>query len=137
MDIVQKPVFNPNWPVEPPEVTVSGVTEGMTITGPIELSIEAYGPNDIQLIYAAFGKMPGARWLTAPRAVFRDTYSTGTFTLDPARYGVSGETTLEIVVYDQNDNRTHVIYRVFVTPGADGTVSVSYTHLTLPTIYSV
>jgi hypothetical protein len=66
VDIVQKPVFNPNWPVEPPEVTVTGVTEGMTISGPISISVEARGPNDIQLIYVAFGKMPGAGWLTSP-----------------------------------------------------------------------
>ncbi|MBC7318097.1 carboxypeptidase regulatory-like domain-containing protein [Candidatus Bipolaricaulota bacterium] len=116
LNIVQKPVFNPNWPVEPPEVTVTGVTEGMTITEPIEISIEAQGPNDIQLIYAAFGKMPGASWLTAPREVFFSTHSTGTFILDPTAYGVSGETTLEIVVYDQNDNRTHVIFHVYVQP---------------------
>jgi len=132
VDIVQKPVFNPNWPVEPPEVTVNGVTEGMTITGPIEISIEARGPNDIQLIYAAFGKMPGASWLTAPREVFSGTYSTGTFTLDPAEYGVSGETTIEIVVYDQNDNRTHVIYRVYVQPAETPATVAAPSYTTVP-----
>jgi len=133
VDIVQKPVFNPNWPVEPPKVTVSGVTEGMTITGPIDLSIEARGPNDIHLIYAAFGKMPGASWLTAPRAVFSGTYSTGTFTLNPADYGVSGETTVEIVVYDQNDNRTHVIYRVYVEPTPTPPTVAPPSYVTVPT----
>lgn len=119
VDIVQKPVFNPNWSVEPPRVSVEGVEEGMTISGPINLKIEARGDNDIQLIYVAFGKMPGASWLTAPREVFSGTYTTGTFTLDPAKYGVSGATTVEVVVYDQNDNRTHLIFRVFVEPAAN------------------
>ena len=132
VNIVQKPVFNPNWPVEPPEVMVNGVTEGMTITEPIEISIEARGPNDIQLIYAAFGKMPGASWLTAPREVFSGTYSTGTFTLDPAEYGVSGETTIEIVVYDQNDNRTHVIYRVYVQPAETPATVAAPSYTTVP-----
>lgn len=118
VDIVQKPVFNPGWSLEPPKVTVEGVTEGMTISGPITVRIEATGDNDIQLIYAALGKMPGASWLTAPREVSSGTYSTGSFTLDPAKYGVSGETTFEVVVYDQNDNRTHVICRVCVEPAA-------------------
>jgi len=118
LHIVLKPVFNPGWPVEPPKVTVSGVTEGMTITGPIDVRIDASGPNDIQLIYAAFGKMPGARFHTHPRVIYYDTYTTGEFSIDPATYGVSGNTTFEVVVYDQNDNRTHVIYRVFVTPAA-------------------
>ncbi len=116
VDIVQKPVFNPNWSLEPPKVTVTGVTEGMTIFGPIEVKIDAQGPNDINLIYAAFGKMPGAALLTSPRAVYSNTYTTGTFTINPATYGVSGWTTFEVVVYDWNENRTHVIFRVYVEP---------------------
>jgi hypothetical protein len=132
VDIVQKPVFNPNWPVEPPEVTVTGVTEGMTISGPISISVEARGPNDIQLIYVAFGKMPGSGWLTSPREVFSGTYSTGTFTLDPAKYGVSGETTIEIVVYDQNDNRTHKIFHVYVEPAATPPAVAAPSYTTVP-----
>ncbi len=118
-DFVQKPVFNPDWSLEPPRVTVTGVTEGMTITGPISVTIEARGDNDIELIYAAFGKTPGAAFLTSPRAVYSSTFVTPSFTIDPAHYGVQGPTTFEVVVYDQNDNRTHVIYRVNVArPGA-------------------
>jgi len=123
VDVVQKPVASPVWSLEPPTVTVEGVTEGMTVSAPISVKIDATGPNHIQHIYAAFGKMPGAALLTAPRAVFSDTPTTGTFTIDPATYGVSGDTTFEVVVYDMNENRTHVIYRVVVTPGAEGTVS--------------
>ncbi|MFN3346234.1 MAG: ATPase, T2SS/T4P/T4SS family, partial [Candidatus Bipolaricaulaceae bacterium] len=118
VDIVQKPVFNPNWPVEPPKVTVTGVTEGMIIFGPIDVKIDAQGPNDINLIYAAFGKMPGAALLTSPRAVYINTYTTGPFTINPAAYGVSGWTTFEVVVYDWNENRTHVSFRVYVEPAA-------------------
>ncbi len=123
VDTVLKPVANPNWSLEPPAVTVTGVTEGMTISGPISVKIDAQGPNHIQYIYAAFGKMPGAALLTAPRVIYDRTYTTGTFTIDPYAYGVAGETTFEVVVYDYNENRTHVIYRVYVTPGADGPVS--------------
>ncbi len=119
LHIVQKPVANPKWSLEPPKVTVTGVTEGMTVSGPISVKIDAEGPNDINLIYASFGKMGGAAFLTSPRAVYANTYTTGTFTIDPATYGVSGWTTFEVVVYDWNDNRTHVIYRVYVEPATD------------------
>ncbi|MGQ9700733.1 MAG: carboxypeptidase regulatory-like domain-containing protein [Candidatus Bipolaricaulaceae bacterium] len=132
IDIVEKPVFNPRWPVEPPEVTVTGVEEGMRISGPIGVTIEARGPNDIQLIYAAFGKMPGASWLTAPREVFSGTYFTDTFSIDPAEYGVSGETTFEVVVYDQNENRTHVIYHVYVEPAAAPPTIAPPSYTTVP-----
>jgi hypothetical protein len=120
---VLKPVENPEWSRKPPTVTITGVAEGDTITGPISVRIDAEGPNHIQHIYAAFGKMPGAALLTAPRVIFSNTYTTGTITMDPAAYGVAGDTTFEVVVYDFNMNRTHVILRVTVTPGAAGPVS--------------
>jgi len=123
VDIVAYPAGSPTWSLTPPTVTISGIKDGDTISGPVTVKIDARGPNDIFAIYAAFGKTPGASYLTAPRAVYSNTYTTGDFTIDPADYGVAGETTFEVVVYDWNYNRTHVIYRVFVTPGADGTVS--------------
>ncbi len=118
VDTVLKPRANPFWSVQPPTVTITGIAEGDTVSGPINVKIDAQGPNDIYIIYAAFGKMPGAALLTTPRAAYSNTYTTGTFTINPATYGVSGETTFEVVVYDWNDNRTHVIYRVFVPPAA-------------------
>jgi hypothetical protein len=123
VDIVQKPVANPLWSLEPPKVTITGISDGDTVSGAISVKVDATGPNDIQIIYAAFGKTPGAAFLTSPRAVFSQTYTTGTFTINPATYGVAGDTTFEVVVYDMNDNRTHVILRVHVTPGDTGPVS--------------
>ncbi len=123
LDIVEFPSANPTWSLTPPTVTITGVAEGDTVSGPISVKIDATGPNDIQHIYAAFGKMPGAALLTSPRAIYSNTYTTGTFSINPADYGVAGATTFEVVVYDYNNNRTHVIYRVTVTPGADGPVS--------------
>ena len=114
-----KPVANPNWSLTPPTVTITGISDGDTVSGAISVKVDATGPNDIQIIYAAFGKTPGAALLTSPRAIYSNTYTTGTFTINPATYGVSGDTTFEVVVYDWNENRTHVIYRVYVTPAAD------------------
>lgn len=122
LNIIQKKVFNPGWSTKPPQVTLTGVNEGDVITGPVAFEVEATSANDIYLIYAAFGKTPGASYLTSPRFVAVDTPETGTITLDPAAFGVAGETTFEVVVYDYNENRTHIIRRVFVTPtGAPGT----------------
>lgn len=123
VDIVAYPAASPTWSFTPPQVTITGINDGDTISGPVTVKIDAQGPNDIMYIYAAFGKTPGASWLTAPRVIYSNTYTTGFFTINPADYGVAGETTFEVVVYDWNNNRTHVIYRVFVTPGADGPVS--------------
>jgi hypothetical protein len=120
VDTVLKPVANPNWSLTPPTVTITGISEGSSIpAAPLSIKIDARGPNDIRVIYAAFGKTPGAAFLTAPRPVYSQTYTTGTFTIDPRTFGVSGDTTFEVVVYDMNENRTHVIYRVHVAPAAD------------------
>jgi hypothetical protein len=123
VDIVQFPAGSPTWSLTPPTVTITGIKEGDTISGPVTVRIDARGPNDILYIYAAFGKTPGASLLTAPRVNYSNTYTTGQFSINPADYGVAGATTFEVVVYDWNYNRTHVIYRVYVTPGADGSVS--------------
>lgn len=115
LDIIQKPVFNPNWSLEPPEVTLTGVTEGETYTGPITFSVEARGDNHIKYIYAALGKTPGAGITTGLRKIFY-TYKVEDAVINPADYGVSGWTTFEVVVYDQNENRTHLIRHIYIEP---------------------
>jgi len=114
LDIILKPVFNPDWPLEPPEVTLTGVEEGGTYSGPISFRVDAQGPNDIDLIYVALGKTPGSGWLTGTRQVYSSTYTTGDVTIDPAEFGVEGETTFEVVVYDLNGNRTHLVHNIQV-----------------------
>lgn len=129
LDIIEKPVFNPNWPLEPPEVTVT--IEGQAVTPGDEIvltadqladglayRVDAQGPNDIHYIYAALGKTPGSGWLTAPREIFESTYTTGDAVLDPTNYGVEGRTTFEVVVYDVNENRTHLIFSIVLPESA-------------------
>jgi len=123
LDLIMKPVFNPDWPVEPPEVTVT--IEGQAVTPGDELvltagqladgldyRVDVQGPNDISIIYAALGKTPGAGYTTGTREAFYSTYTTGDTALDPANYGVEGRTTFEVVVYDVNENRSHLIFPV-------------------------
>ncbi|HIQ00207.1 TPA: hypothetical protein EYH33_06685 [Candidatus Bipolaricaulota bacterium] len=134
LDIIQKPVFNPGWPLEPPEVevTIEGnpvepgdriELDAAALADGLDFRVDASGPNDINLIYAALGKTPGAGWLTAPREVFGSTYTSGDATLDPANYGVEGWTTFEVVVYDMNENRVHLIFHVYI-PEAAGPPSI-------------
>ena len=114
LDIILKPVFNPDWSLEPPEVTLTGVDEGGVYSGPIDFRVDAQGPNDIALIYVALGKTPGSGWLTGTRQIYSSTYTTGDVTIDPADFGVEGETTFEVVVYDVNGNRTHLVRNIQV-----------------------
>ncbi len=114
--ILQQKVFNPRWATLPPEIELRGVADGDRISGPISYEVMARSENDISVIYAALGKTPGAALLTAPRQAFFSTPSTGEQVLEPALFGVHGRTTFEVVVYDVNNNRTHLIRSLDILP---------------------
>lgn len=120
VNLIQMPRFNSEWSSEPPDISVwiedPHDADSGAYTGPIDFRVDVAGDNDIQLIYAALGKTPGAGWTTGTRMTFFDTYTSGDETIDPASYGVEGWTTFEVVAYDQNNNRTHVVRRVYVEP---------------------
>jgi hypothetical protein len=120
--VLQREVFHPRWSTRPPEVRIMGVADGDRFSGQIPYRVDASADNDIRFIYVALGKTPGASFLTAPRDIFEETRSTGDKTIDPRRFGVRGPTTFEVVVYDVNGNRTHVIREITVIP-AEGLVS--------------
>lgn len=114
--IVQREAFNPDWSTEPPEVDLQGVSDGDAFQGPIPYRIQASGPNTITSIYAALDKMPGASFMTEPRAFFSETPTTGNQELDPRLFSSHGPTTFHVVVYDINGNRTHLIRHINVIP---------------------
>lgn len=114
--IVQREVFNPSWSTRPPVIDVQGIKEGDRFQGEIPYRVDVSGDNDIQYIYVALGKMPGASFLTHPRYIFAESSSTGDQAVDPRLFGVYGPTTFEVVVYDVNGNRTHLIRRIVVEP---------------------
>ncbi|MGY4707326.1 carboxypeptidase regulatory-like domain-containing protein [Candidatus Bipolaricaulota sp. J31] len=125
LDIIERPVFNPNWSLESPEVTLTiegqSVNPGDTIVldvaalaDGLDYRVDARGPNDIDAIYVALGKTPGWGWLVGHREAFFSTYTTGDASLNPANYGVEGWTSFEVVVYDMNENRTHILCKVYV-----------------------
>ena len=114
--IVQRELFNPDWPTQAPEVDLQGVSDGDAFQGPIPYRIDADGPNPITSIYAALDKMPGSSFMTAPRAFFSETPTTGDQEIDPRLFSSHGPTTFHVVVYDVNGNRTHLIRHINVIP---------------------
>lgn len=114
--IVQREVFNPDWATEPPEINLRGVSDGDAFQGEIPYRIDASGPNTITSIYAALDKMPGSSFITAPRAFFSETPTTGDQEIDPRLFSSRGPTTFHAVVYDINGNRTHLIRHINVIP---------------------
>lgn len=120
MTILQQRAFNPRWATQPPEIELTGVEDGDRRWGPIPYEVTARSENDISVIYVALGKTPGAALLTAPRQAFFSTSSTGEQLIEPSLFGVHGKTTFEVVVYDVNNNRTHLIRSIEILfPGGE------------------
>ncbi len=116
LQIVQRPLFNPRWSKRPPEITLTGVSDGARLNGQVSYRVDTEADHDIDLIYVAIGKTPGASFTTGRRHAFSETPTTGEQQIDPADYGARGPTTFEVVVYDMNGNRTHLIRYVTVEP---------------------
>jgi hypothetical protein len=117
--IIQQKAFNPAWSTKPPKIELQGVNEGDEFSGLIAYNATVSGDNDPNVIYAALGKTPGSGFLTSPRQAFFSTPTTGDQRLNPALFGVRGYTTFEVVTYDKNNNRTHLIRQIrIVSPNA-------------------
>lgn len=116
VQILQREVFNPRWSARAPVVTLRGVDEGDRFLGEIPYRVSVQADNDVQYIYVALGKTPGSSFLSAPRQIFEETPLTGEQAINPKDYGVRGDTTFQVVVYDLNGNRTHLIRNITVLP---------------------
>jgi len=118
--IIQREATNPNWATTPPEVTLTGVKDGDVFDAlfgyiPYRVTASAESPLDIDIIYAAVGKTPGARLLTGRRDIFVNTNDTGDQFIDPLNYAAAGDTTFQVVVYDTNGNRTQIYRYITIT----------------------
>jgi hypothetical protein len=121
IEIIQREAIDPRLLLDPPNIILTGVAEGDELQGPIPYRVDVESPNDIRSIYVAIGKVPGSGFMTAPRHFFNEASSTGDQITDPEIFGVRGSTEFNVVVYDMNDNRTHLITRIMVIP-AEGLV---------------
>ncbi len=130
LTIIQRQAFNPNWPTEPPQVTLQWVNEGDTYDasqGPIlyRVQVTPQSPLSSNIIYAALGKTPGAGFLSGVRAYFAQTNDTGDAYLNPLDYAVSGPTTLTVVVYDTNGNRTELRRHITINHPSPGNLTLA------------
>ena len=120
-NIIQKPAFfasSLGYSTTPPAVTLGQVAEGAVydaVNGlvPYQVNVTPSANLRSSLIYAAMGATPGSGYLTT-RALVSEQNSTGQAYLDPLDYAAGGDTTFEVVVYDSNRNRTHLIRHIKV-----------------------
>ncbi|QRK09127.1 carboxypeptidase regulatory-like domain-containing protein [Archangium violaceum] len=119
LNLVQQRAFHPSWPTEAPSVDVGDVLENGSYDAdnflPYDVTVDPAGTLPTQMIYAAIGKTPGSAWASGESQSFTQTDTTGPRFLLPRAYVGLGSTTFEVVAYDANNNRTHVIRHVTFT----------------------
>ncbi len=131
LNIIQRKAFNPEWPTTPPNVSLEGVADGEVFDAangfiPYRIASTPADNLDTTLIYAALGKTPGSGFVTGLRDLFQNVDDTGMRYLDPLDYAAFGDTTFQVVVYDNNGNRTQLIRYITVAanfPGGNELVS--------------
>jgi len=124
LNIIQRKAFNPSWPTTPPEVTLTGVSDGAVFDTsfgyiPYRVVSTPAEPLSTTLIYAALGKTPGSGFLSGYRDLVTDVNDTGQRYMDPLAYAAFGKTTFQVVVYDTNGNRTQLLRYIEVSVHLD------------------
>lgn len=122
-DFVVLPPFNERWSTAPIGLSVTGFPNQTDVTGSFQVSFVVESVLATRGLYAAVGVVPVRDYPTRPQiALGRDvdlTLTDGTLDVTPEMLaGVYGDTELEIVAYDQNNNRVHYLAPFAVTSEA-------------------
>lgn len=115
-DPILLPAFYPGWPKNAPSLYPEGIPAGSLLAAGQSVRIRTSGTLPIQKIMVRLGSPPTLP-LAAPGQLVWDTGDTGWFTLPPSlASGPPGPTTLHVVAYDANNNRTHLLLPVRLGP---------------------
>jgi len=114
LNIIQRKAFNPNWPIDPPDVAIEGISDGDVFDAmagyiPYRITSSPASSLDTAFIYAALNKTPGSSFTTGMRDLYTYVNDTGYRLMDPFDYAAFGDTVFQAVVYDVNGNRTQAL----------------------------
>ena len=128
LNLIQMPVFNNDWSVSAPTLSVSGVTANSTVSGSVSVTVSASGANDISTIYVRIGNKGND-----PDFYALDKSSLS-FTWDVSSMPGNPESTyLYIVAYDVNHNRTEMTIPLNIDEGT-GSAPVLGPAIVLPSM---
>lgn len=113
VNLIQMPVFNNDWVVSAPTLSVSGVTANSTVSGTVNVTVNATGANAIKNIYVRIGNRTGNP----------DFYSTDESSLSfnwnvSSMPGNPSSTYLYITTYDVNHNRSEMTIPLTIQEGS-------------------
>lgn len=112
-DPILLPAFYPGWPKSAPSLYLEGIPAGSLLAAGQSVRIRTSGSLPIQKIMVRLGSPPTLPLAAPGQLVWDQTADTGWLTLPPSlSSGPPGPTTLHVVAYDANNNRTHLLLPV-------------------------
>lgn len=113
LDLIQMPVFNNDWAVSSPTLSVSGVSANSTVSGTVNVSINASGANAIKNIFVRIGnKANNPDFSTTDGSSLSFSWNVSDMPGNP------NSTYLYIVAYDVNHNRTEMTIPLTISQGS-------------------
>ena len=113
LNLIQMPVFNNDWAVSAPTISVSGVSANSTVSGTVNVSINATGANAIKNIYVRIGnKANDPDFSTTDGNSLSFSWNVSDMPGNP------NSTYLYIVSYDVNHNRSEMTIPLTISQGS-------------------
>ena len=104
--------------------TGTTINPGDVVKDDFDYSVKVDSINDVNIIYAALGKIPGAGYMTGKRDYFSNvSIASGSISIS----GFKGETALNFVIYDHNNNRVDKIVYLDIEPTSSPSTVSTYT----------
>lgn len=117
-DLTILPFFYHSWPKVPLQITLSGIQHGGSIKPNQRIRIQLSGSLPANRLLLRLGSPPSLPLVSGEQLVWNNTQDTGWFFLPQSLFaGPSGSSNLQIVAYDVNNNRTHLLVPIFLEKG--------------------
>jgi Carboxypeptidase regulatory-like domain len=129
-NLIMFPVFDPTKPVAAPTISLSGLTQGQTVTTPVTLTVGTVAAsNPVRRIDIRVSNLNA---LTPTTQEFVDT-NTATLTLNPATLA-NGPAFVDILEYDLNQNAAELMVAFTVSNTQSGTAPTTPTGFSLEAV---
>jgi hypothetical protein len=118
LNLIQFPVFNPDWPVSAPSISISGISDNVFVNGQVfNIRATVSGSNPTRRITARIGNRTSVPdFQVSDSNTLEFTWNSSSIVTPPSN------SYLYIVAYDVNYNRTERFIRLLTNPGEETTL---------------
>ncbi len=113
LNLIQMPIFNNDWVVSPPTISVGGVTANSTVSGTVNVNVNVSAANAMKIIMVRIGNKSGYPDFS------KENENSLSFNWNVSDMpGNPDSTYLYIVAYDVNNNRSEMTIPLTISQGS-------------------